>query len=126
VRWRSPEQEDVIIDVGANVGHFSMLLADLVDPADIIAFEPVPVSFARLVANWRANEWSTDKLFQAAAGARSGVVRMPDTTSPLTTVHVPLTTLDAVRHLWRGRSMGLVKIDVEGYEPLVLPGHVPY
>src|SRR5207302_8222146 len=42
---------DVIIDIGANVGHFSLLLADVTGPENIFAFEPTPVSFRRLVEN---------------------------------------------------------------------------
>ena len=119
---------DVIIDVGANVGHISLLLSDLADPTNIFAFEPTPVSFRRLTENWELNRWPTKNLFQKAVGRTPGSVRVPDTASPETknrisssndpspTVEVPLIRLDDCRSCWRGRRLGLLKIDVEGYE----------
>ena len=125
---------DVIIDIGANVGHISLLLADIVGPSNIIAFEPTPVSFQRLVGNWRLNGWATDGLFQKAIGSNAGTVFVPDVDRPVTTnkvtsaplpepfVEVPLVRLDDLSHLWESRSIGLLKIDVEGYEREVFIG----
>jgi hypothetical protein len=42
---------DVVIDVGANVGHILLLVSDIVEPGHLFAFEPTPVSFLRLKAN---------------------------------------------------------------------------
>jgi FkbM family methyltransferase len=128
------QREDAIIDVGANVGHVSLLLSDLLTSENIFAFEPTPVSFRRLQENWRANAWPTTNLFQAAVGQSAGVVLIPDTSSPETknavapanrdvaAVEVPLVSLDEYRQRWSGRRIGLLKIDVEGYEPQVLQG----
>lgn len=124
----------VIIDVGANVGHISLLLADLVEPHSIFAFEPTPISFQRLVENWQLNGWPTDGLFQAAVGAKAGFVFVQDVDRPVTTnavastpyqecsVEVPLVCLDDLRHLWGKAPIGLLKIDVEGYEVEVFRG----
>jgi len=128
------QPQDAVIDVGANVGHISLLLSDLVGPENIFAFEPTPISFQRLCENWRANNWSAKNLFQAAVGREAGVVRIPDTSSPETknslvaangeigTVEVPLVSLDECRAHWSGRKIGLLKIDVEGYEAEVIDG----
>src|SRR5688500_10980531 len=123
-----------IVDVGANVGHISLLLADCVGPANVLAFEPSPTAFGRLVENWRRNGWGTDNLVQAAIGDRTGWAFVDDTAQPTTTnrvhaiaplersVKVPLLRLDDVRERLQGRRVGLLKIDVEGFEPAVFDG----
>ena len=128
------QHDQVLIDVGANVGHISLLLADVVGADNIFAIEPTPVSFRRLVENWRLNRWGIEGLFHAAAGAERGGVFVRDVDSPVTTnavastpfdgsfAEVPLVRLDDLRHLWERRSLGLLKIDVEGYEHEVFRG----
>lgn len=125
---------ELVIDVGANVGHVSLLLADLVGPENVYAFEPTPVSYARLVDNWQLNGWPTTGLRHAAVGAASGVVRVADTERPVTTngiasasalvgtIEVPLVSLDDFRAELFGRTIGFLKIDVEGYEREVFRG----
>jgi FkbM family methyltransferase len=47
---------DTVIDVGANVGFFTVLAAALVGPKGrVVSFEPDPANFARLQANVKAN-----------------------------------------------------------------------
>jgi hypothetical protein len=69
-----------------------------------------------------------------AVGPSSGLAHIPDTASPETKnsitsangatrmVSVPMVSLDECRIRWRGRQIGLVKIDVEGYESEVFAG----
>ena len=125
---------ELVIDVGANVGHIALLLSDIVGARNIFAFEPTPISFRRLAENWLINGWPADGLFQAAVGAQAGHVFVRDVERPLTTnsvsahmtnarsVEVPLVRLDDMRHLWADRRIGLLKIDVEGYEQEVFRG----
>jgi FkbM family methyltransferase len=125
---------DSIIDVGANVGHISLLLADIVGGQNVFAFEPAPRAFHRLEENWQLNDLSTERLFQVAVGASEGEVFIDDDDHPTTTlrvsdspsgnraVPVPLVSLDDYRYLWAGRPVGLLKVDVEGYEHDVFQG----
>lgn len=124
---------DVVLDVGANVGHISLLLADIVGPGGLFAFEPAPVAFERLCENWRLNGWPTDQLFNLAVGAYDGEISIATATTPLTTVgvssapsegghKVEIRALDSQRESWRGRALALLKVDVEGYEREVLEG----
>ena len=128
------EAGDCMVDVGANVGHISMLLADIVEPGNIWAIEPTPVTYHRLLENWELNGWPTAGLLHAAIGAEGGTIYASDVQDPLTTarvfaspspgytVEVPLMRLDDLRPLWEGRRIGLLKIDVEGYESDVFRG----
>ncbi|OFW11381.1 MAG: hypothetical protein A3H96_00310 [Acidobacteria bacterium RIFCSPLOWO2_02_FULL_67_36] len=125
---------EVLLDVGANVGHISLLLADCVGPANIFAFEPAPTAFERLTENWRLNGWDTLRLVQAAVGGEPGWAYVDDVPHPTTTnrvyataladssVRVPLVRLDDFREHLKGRPVGLLKIDVEGFEGSVLRG----
>lgn len=43
---------DWVLDIGANIGHYTRRLSDLVGPAGrVIAFEPIPQTFEVLAAN---------------------------------------------------------------------------
>lgn len=129
---RTLQPSDAILDVGANVGHISLLLADLVGHENIFAFEPTPISFCRLKANWLLNGWSTNHLFNCAVGRNVGTVLISNPTRPDTKsaigkldnnmVEVRLVSLDTLRQEWQNRRIGLLTIDVEGYEAEVLAG----
>lgn len=131
---RMLRHDEIILDVGAHIGHISSLLGDVVGPGNIFAFEPTPVSFRRLAENWHLNGWQADGLIQAAVGATSGQTYVRDVNRPVPTntvtdrpqyldaVCVPLVCLDDLRHLWAGRAIGLLKIDVEGDEADVFRG----
>ncbi|MDQ6884631.1 MAG: FkbM family methyltransferase [Candidatus Dormibacteraeota bacterium] len=132
---------DVVFDIGANVGIFTLTAAHAVGPSgQVHAFEPVPANFERLSDSVSRNALGQIVLNQVAAGAASGETQsglepgMELTSgkamsgfftvgSTLRQVTVPVVSLDddAAQHL-EGRSIRLVKIDVEGYEPEVLRG----
>ena len=71
---RRLRQGDVVIDVGANVGHILLLVSDIVGPDRLFAFEPTPLSFQRLKENWELNGWCTDHLHPMAIGSAPGNV----------------------------------------------------
>jgi FkbM family methyltransferase len=124
----------VVFDVGANVGHLSLLLADIIGPEQVVAFEPTPVTFRRLVENFRLNNWPISNLCHVAVGRTCGRIEMPDLAHPVTTnsplvaagavrkVEVPLVSLNSLVSEYRGRDVGLLKVDVEGFEPEVFAG----
>jgi len=117
-------KNEAIIDVGANVGHFSLLLVDIVGENNVIAFEPTPISYKRLTENWCLNGFNTNELFQKAIGSYDGSVYIENTTSPVTTntieydsykdqmIKVPLKKLDNIRNVSNSKRVGLLKIDV--------------
>lgn len=129
------------VDVGANVGYFSLLLAELCGYC--VAFEPQK-DLARLLQKSQRLNGLREQLevVQAAVGAESGqemVIRMPEGEpedrsaahceplaegmvlhghdSPTTTV-----TLDDHFRGWNGAPVVFVKLDTEGMEPLIWAG----
>lgn len=122
--------EDLFVDVGANVGSYS-ILGGAVAGARGIAFEPVPGTYRRLVENMRINALDeTVTCLNRGVGAQPGRLRFSsdaDTTNHALAageqcenpVEVVIDTLD---NSLRGRSPLLMKIDVEGYETPALEG----
>lgn len=117
----------VAIDGGAHVGTWSRLMAERF--GRVIAVEPSPDTFECLVENMRAFGCSAVEARQVALGAVPGKVSMildgPQAERKNTGGRyvgpgsdVPQQTLDS----WNLESLGFLKLDVEGSEPLVLMG----
>lgn len=67
---------DVVLDIGANIGYYSLLLANLVgEKGQVYAFEPEPANFSILQKNVRLNNYHNIYLEPKAA---SGVNRVKD------------------------------------------------
>ena len=124
--------EDMFIDIGANVGSYT-ILASGVCGANSMSFEPVTETFNHLKNNIVLN--SIDglvSLFNEAVGAEEGKliftsgldtvnhVVANDETNANHTTEVKVNTLDS--KLFSNTSNLLIKIDVEGFETAVLEG----
>jgi len=119
----------VFIDVGANVGLFSLYVASQTDPyATIIAVEPELENLRRLRFNVAANPGVPIRVLPVALGEKSGHVvvetnhcdRGGTRTRPCETGDVKcLSLLDALRRE-RVFSIDALKIDVEGVEDRIL------
>ncbi|MGI8707744.1 MAG: FkbM family methyltransferase [Actinomycetota bacterium] len=113
---------DVFVDVGANVGVYSVWAA--AHGANVVAVEPNPHAVARLQANAILNGFHFD-IHPKALAASSGTQAFSTCgdvlghLSDVGDVEVETITLD---ELLDGRRARGVKIDVEGYERLVLEG----
>lgn len=125
-----------VYDVGANRGQMTLIFANLVGPeGSVVALEPAPLEYSRLVKNVRLNRLDQVRSVHAAAGDRPGDVtfvyepgrptvgRLSTvvTSRSLTTaehVTVPAVRLDDLA----GRPPDFVKIDVEGAAAGVLKG----
>jgi FkbM family methyltransferase len=124
-------KNDLFIDVGSNVGTYTVLASAVVG-ARCIAFEPVPPTFRKLCRNIRLNDTSDlCELHNAGVASQEGALvftsdddcknRVVNQAVAPTqnTVSVPVNTLDAVVG---NRLPTLIKIDVEGFELEVLRG----
>jgi len=122
----------VCIDVGANLGLHTVLLARR--SAQVLAFEPERRNYSLLTRNVAANGLGNVRAFNSAVGDREGACqlrlsadnfgdhRVSAIAPNAAGEYVPMTTIDiATRTLLPG-SVGLLKIDVQGYEHHVLHG----
>jgi FkbM family methyltransferase len=119
--WRDRlEPGDLFIDVGANVGMYSLWAAEL--GAEVIAIEPGPRTAERLRANVALNDYAIEVIEAAATDTPGTVSFDPDGDAVahlFGRLEVEATTLDIVAG---DRVVAGVKIDVEGAERLVLTG----
>lgn len=122
--------DDLFVDVGANVGSYSILACSAVG-ASGVAFEPVPSTFQRLSENLNLNHLQGKvQAVNKGVGDKNGVIHFTskhDTTNHALangeigedSVPVQITTLDSEL---QGLNPALIKIDVEGFETPVLRG----
>ena len=126
---------DGFVDVGANIGYFSLLAAQKVGPrGPVVSIEASPGIFALLTANIARNHACIRALNLAAADARgqlplyagdegncggSTLAPAPGVTAKTLVEAAPL---DEILTPEETRSARLVKIDVEGAEAAVLAG----
>jgi FkbM family methyltransferase len=123
---RTVKSGDVVYDLGANVGFYTLLAAKLAGPTGhVVAFEPVPRNLGYLRRHLALNECENVTVVPAAVSDRSGTSRFRDgpehTVGSLTTsdgYEVNVVTLDA----FDGPLPRIIKIDVEGAEGDVLRG----
>ena len=121
----------VVVDIGANIGLYTLLLAQLAGNAGrVFSFEPEPNLFSTLCDNCAANDALTVTPFQCAAGAANG--RMLFQRSPLNSgdnrlgrsrdlepIEVEVARLDDVLPV---RTVQFIKLDVQGHELGALSG----
>jgi FkbM family methyltransferase len=124
----------VIIDVGANVGLWTLDAVRELSPASVYCFEPVPAAFVKLTKRYE-NDYRI-KCFHAAVGDTNGFVtveaKYESSTNKVVTceeklpgdhyLNVPVIRLDDFAVSENLRSISVLKIDAEGYDLRVLRG----
>ena len=140
VLWRLCEPGDLALDVGANIGQMTSVMAAAVgDEGRVIAFEPHPEVFRELRANadrWgRAEATGAIELRNLAASSASGVAELGEgesfasnagtasmrsgEESYVAVMRVPARRLDEEVG---NATVGVMKLDVEGHELEALRG----
>ena len=127
----------VVADIGANVGFYALQLADWVgNSGQVVAFEPDPVSYRLLAMRVNRAAYSNVAVHQLALGDRRarGVLHASAynrADNRLTASHtephverleVQIATLDDFLSATPGGRFDALKLDVQGYEGMVLQG----
>ncbi len=137
--WNSCSSDTVFVDVGANIGYFTLLAGSKIHAGGsgrVIAVEPNPECCAlierNLVINWSMCDIALHKV---AVGAEKGEVWLASPADRAANAHlssgggeengerkfrVPLAPLDAL--VPDGLKVDILKIDVEGHELSVFHG----
>ena len=136
------KKSDVIFDIGANTGIYSLVAKSIHPEADVHAFEPVKRVYAKLVDNNRLNGYNI-VCHELAVSNLDGTALIYDTnddhilsvtlnknlhsveTNVIPTV-VNTIRLSSLIEKNEMRGIDLIKIDVETHEPEVLEGLEPY
>jgi FkbM family methyltransferase len=118
-----------VLDLGANIGYYTMLAAARVGPTgSVVAFEPGPANAALLAASVAANGFTNVTLYSCAVADAAGVVglQLDDSNGQIGAADAPGATLvQAVSLdclLGAQHQVDLIKLDIEGAEGLALSG----
>jgi FkbM family methyltransferase len=120
---------DQFLDVGANVGVYSVLAASR--GARVLAVEPVPATYEQLLDNIHLNRFEAKvEARNVGVGRGPGELRFTTGSGPTDHVlapgesaaHVATVAVDALDTLAAGWTPVMMKIDVEGFEANVIAG----
>ncbi len=128
--------QSIALDLGANVGKYTIMLAE---KCEVYAFEPDPLTFAKLTTNVSA--YDNVHTFQAAVGTSDKLITMyrhadfqknPDVLTESTTIYkekknvsqqnsIEVQQIDVIRFMLDlDRDIDIIKMDIEGAEIPIL------
>jgi FkbM family methyltransferase len=130
---------DFFLDIGCNIGLFSLTAAPLVgEKGKIICFEPSPLTFTRLLENISLNGFKNIFPINIGLSDKDTVLKFNisnngydawNTFAPSVeleklqeSINVEVSTLDKQLGNVEKEKISLIKIDVEGWEKFVLKG----
>lgn len=127
-------KDDIFFDIGANLGIFSCFAAQVISQGHVVAFEPYPPNTSQLKQNlsYNANKSDYDVLDVALSDSQGTIdFTAPNDDPGKQTGHIdPTSDSIAIQAVPGDQLVGdgsipspsVVKIDVEGSEPLVIDG----
>jgi len=114
----------VCVDIGANIGITSLILSDCASRGRVLAVEPSPAAYKALMANVSENDVGNVTLLQCAVGDNVGLAKFVEASAygfvSDRGIEVEITTLEALMTRGKLDRLDFLKIDVEGYEPVIL------
>lgn len=135
---RTLKKGDFFVDIGTNIGLFSLLAAKIVGvEGKVLCFEPAPLTFSRLNENLELNNLKNVVTRNIGLSDNNGELTFyvsnngydawnsfaPSQNNKLEgSIKVPVGTLDLELKDIDKSKIKLVKIDVEGWEKFVLNG----
>jgi len=124
--------DDVFIDIGANIGIYSLLASSVITKGNIYAFEPFPMSYIRLEENIRLNDIrniqvvkkivSNDSRFEYFKTEKESEINHIAYKDKERLTRISSVKLDDFINKNNIKNISLMKIDVEGAEMKVLQG----
>ena len=129
------QKNEIIIDIGANIGYYALLESQLASNGKVFAMEPVPESFSLLDKNIKLNECKNIDAYKMAISDISGKSKMyvydkrnrcsfikDPSGNIINEVEVPIMTLDQFVESHVNQYPTLIRMDLEGYEFQVIKG----
>ena len=126
----------VFVDIGGNVGSYSAFVGHrLAGECTLVALEPHPRTFQKLVFNLQANNLSTDHVVNCGAGSERGELDLwsdggsnightsmlkAGTSNAKVSVKVPVVPLIDLLRERNIEQINILKIDIEGFEDRAL------
>ncbi|RZD43510.1 MAG: hypothetical protein CXT78_08075 [Thaumarchaeota archaeon] len=129
------KKNDVIIDVGAHIGTYSIPIATQIgESGKILAFEPNPKNAMVLRKNIELNKLNNIIVFENAASSKNQVVKLTLSNDPMLSmitssedekiVKIECIPLDSLIKKLELKKVDWLKIDAEGSEISILEGSI--
>jgi FkbM family methyltransferase len=132
--YETLNEGDVFLDIGANIGYFSLLGAKCVgDSGKVVAFEPIPSLVNQIKSSVKENNIFNIDLINKACGDKEGSMVLTKYDHNIgksslinteeegnSTEVINVLTIDSFCKYFE--RINLIKLDVEGFEPEVLMG----
>jgi FkbM family methyltransferase len=131
---RKVKPGDFVIDIGANIGYYTLILAGLVgEKGRVLTFEPEPNNFTLLKKNVEINHFSNVALMQKAVSNETGKIklylnpsnivdhRIYDSHDKRLTADAEAVRLDDYFQDYTGR-VDFIKMDIQGAEGKAIQG----
>ena len=125
---------DIVVDLGANIGYYTLILAQLVGKSGhVYSFEPDPSNFEILSKNVKENKHEHVTLVQKAISDKNSKIklyvskrnlashRIFDAEDKRESIEVDVTTLDEYFKKFK-KPIKFIKMDVEGAEGATILG----
>lgn len=131
------QPNDIVLDIGANIGYFTLIFANLVGKnGKVYAFEPEPKNFSLLTKNVRTNGYNNVILENIALSDENKIIKLylskgnmgqhriyPSKYTRKDFVSIKANTLDNYfKNDPNSKRVSFIKMDVEGSEMGVLNG----
>jgi FkbM family methyltransferase len=135
--WLVDRRYDTIVEIGANIGYYTLLFSKLLPEAKVYSFEPSRTAYRRLLENLAVNDCGNVLTFNCAVASRAGFVTFYEPQGHLMNgslygsfarifaevvqaTKVASVSGREVQQLCRDSDRLLLKIDAEGAEPDVI------
>jgi FkbM family methyltransferase len=130
------QREDVFYDIGANTGLYTLFASKRCTEGTVVAFEPYPPNATILKRDISRNGLNNVRVYELALSDSDGTIEFNQPEQPdigygsasveanSTTATTEIPTASADRLISEGKipPPNVIKIDVEGAEPLVIEG----
>jgi FkbM family methyltransferase len=123
-------KNECVVDIGANIGYYTLLEAEIVKDGIVYAIEPDPINFSILNQNIRMNGLENVKTFNVAISNEKGFARfyiyrrrnlcsLIKYDNPIGEIVVETCALD---EFLKDKKVNFIRMDVEGAEYEILNG----
>jgi len=131
------KSDTTMIDIGANIGYFTLIAASLINDGVIYSFEPVNTNYLLLIKNVDVNKFKNVETFEKAVSNKNGNVKIfidgknlgnhslakPNVPAMVDFIEVETITLDSFFQSDKIVTDNiLIKMDTQGAEGLVIEG----
>lgn len=127
------KKNDVVIDIGANIGYYTLIFAQLVGPkGKVVAFEPDPANFELLKKNVLVNKYENVILENKAVSNKNGNLKLFLSTknngmhrtypSKWCNESIEINSIRLENYFSNEEKIDFVKLDIEGAEYDALMG----